>query len=283
MSSYPITREKVIGCSKLLPSFPSVVKLILDTLDDPAFNLHELTSYIAHDPVIAARVLRLANAAAQRRRDVSSISDLYTATSMVGIGNVRKLALNSSIAGFADNIAYDGMTNFWDHSISAGICCEEIASHTGVNLSPEIALIGGLMHDIGQLWLYYFYAGHFRSVGLPFSHGTDVEHFEVEYFGSDHAVIGAWLAEHWQLPPEICKAIRYHHTPDDAPEELLVQVLHVGEVLSNALNLADQYENRVSYLSTHACEKLRLVWDETMQPMFGRIDARSKHAKAMFI
>jgi HD-like signal output (HDOD) protein len=284
MSTCLITRDEVIGCSKLLPVFPSIVNKILDTLDDPAFNLHELTSHIEHDPLIAARVLALANAAAQRTRNIPEIKDIYAATSLIGIGNVRKLALNCSIAGFADDIAYDGMTNFWKHSVSTGLCCEEVASHTGINITSELAIISGLLHDVGQLWLYYFYAGDFRSVcELSLSHGTGIEQAEIERFGMDHTTIGSWLAEHWKLPPDICNAIRYHHTPDEAPDEPLVQVLHIAEILSNALNLADQNENRVGHISEHACKKLGLVWDDNIEPMLGRIDARSRHANALFL
>ena len=58
--------------------------------------------------------------------------------------------------------------------------------------------------------------------------------------------------------------------------------MHVAEVVSNALNLSIGDENRVSFISNAACEQLGLVWDERAQALFGRIEARSRHANRFF-
>ena len=64
MNPTPITRELVIDKARELPGFPRIISEILTTIDDPESNLNVLTQLIKLDPVIAARVLALANAAA---------------------------------------------------------------------------------------------------------------------------------------------------------------------------------------------------------------------------
>ncbi len=103
-----------------------------------------------------------------------------------------------------------------------------------------------------------------------------------ERFGVDHAEIGAWLAEHWKLPTSLISGIRHHHDAGTESYELLVPLLHVAEVLSNALDLGGRAENRVTRISSTACSRLGIVWDENIRPLFGRIEARSAHATSIF-
>jgi HD-like signal output (HDOD) protein len=99
----------------------------------------------------------------------------------------------------------------------------------------------------------------------------------------DHATIGAWLAENWTLPQSIVSAIHYHHHHAGVElDEPLVPLLHIAEVLSNALDLGGRAENRVTLISSSACSRLGIVWDENIRPLFGRIEARSSHANRVF-
>lgn len=283
INTQTITRDTVIERSKELPGFPLAISQILTTLDDYEANLNVLAHHVKHDPVISARVLSLANIAATRTRQVSGISNIYTAISLIGIGKVREMTLVSSIADFSDIMAPALTPSFWQHSVAAGVCGEELARYTSAPVSPDAALIAGLLHDIGQLWLYRFDSETFhtcRSQALIQSIG--IEQIEREHFGVDHAIIGGWLAEHWSLPANICAAIRYHHAPDSALNDTLIPLVHVAEVLSNALNLASGEHNLVNSISSAACEKIGLTFDADILPLFGRIEARSRHANVMF-
>jgi len=283
MKYHKISQGEVIERRKFLPSFPLVVSRILATIDDPEANLNVLVNHVEHDPVITARVLSRANIAANRTHNRSEIRDIYSAISLIGMGPVREMALISSVGGFIEAIPSSARPeNYWKHSIAVGVCCEELAHHTHFEF-PEAALIAGLLHDIGQLWLFSFNAGDFREIWrMALTHNIGIEEAERERFSVDHTTIGAWLAEHWSLPTSISAAIRYHHAPNSALHEPLVPLVHVAEVLSNALDLADQAENRVTTISSRACRTLGLTWNEEIRPLFGRIDARSRHANAMF-
>ena len=284
MAMPEVTQDEVIERSSTLPGFPLVVTRILATLDDPEANTEMLAGHIQHDPAIAARVLSLANTAATRTRRLSAIHDIFTATSLLGLNRVRQLATISGIGGFVDEFAPAEMpVTFWQHSVAVGVCSEELALNTAAPASASTALIAGLLHDIGELWLYRFNPEAFRAAwGEAIARDIGIEQAEREFFGADHACIGAWLAGHWQLPPDIVAAIRGHHAPDAALDEPLVPLVHVAEVLSNGLDLASRDENRVTSISAAACRALGLNWDESARPLFGRMEARSRHANAFF-
>ena len=284
MTEPEITRETVIERSNSLPAFPLVVKQIIATIDDPEASTEMLAGHIKHDPVISARVLSLANAAATGTRRQTSTHDIFTAASLIGMNRVREMALLAGWSDFVAGLAAPSMNaTFWQHSIAVGVCSEELALHTAAPASASAALIAGLLHDVGQLWLDRFERDSF-SEALPhaLAHGIGIEQAERERFGVDHAVIGAWLAEHWTLPANIVAAIRCHHAPDLALGEPLVPVVHVAEVLSNALDLSGREENRVTSISSAACRALGLTWDASARVLFGRVEARSRHANALF-
>lgn len=276
----PLTREEVIASSDQLPAFPRVVTQILATLDDPDASLNILAAQIEHDPIIAARVLSLANRAGTNRRIPAAVSDVFTAVSLIGLSQVRQTAVLASLAGFLDGIAPTlGQRNFWEHSVIVGVGCVELAPYSQQPVHRDEALIAGLLHDTGQLWLRRFRGEAYRqarSEGQLRRVGTEVA--ELAHFAVDHATIGAWLAQGWGLSEPIVRAIARHHDPDGALDEPLVSVLHVAEVLSNALDVSSSEDSRVTSVCAAACEALGLDWGDASQQLFGRIEARSRHA-----
>lgn len=285
MSISALTRAEVISRTAGLPAFPLVVNEILSSLEDPESNLNVLADFIGHDPVITARVLSFANRAADRTRNIASVRDIYTATSLIGMSHVREIVLVSSLGQFANDKAMGQLPSaYWQHSVAVAVCAQELALHITAPIASDLALIAGLLHDVGQLWLYRFYPAEFeqaRALSVEKVLGIDVA--EREVFGHDHSEIGAWLAEYWGLPRGIAAAIRYHHQPDTALDDLIVPVVSVAEVLSNALDLAGRSENRVTQISSAACKALGLVFDADIQSLFGRIEARSKYANVLFL
>ena len=164
MSTLQITRDEVVARSACLSSFPDIVVKILGALDDPDANLNELVRYIGLDPLVTARVLAAANKAAVRGSRTNEVCDIYTATSLIGLQQVREITLIGSLGGFIGRAARDhAPDSFRSHCVAVGVCCQELAQRVGARVEPEAALVTGLMHDIGQLWLYHFDAEAYRA------------------------------------------------------------------------------------------------------------------------
>jgi putative nucleotidyltransferase with HDIG domain len=128
------------------------------------------------------------------------------------------------------------------------VCSEELAHHINLRTPGDIALVAGLLHDIGQLWLARFRPSDYRATwDDALSHAHGIVQAEREHLGIDHAQIGAWLAEHWGLPEPIVSAIRHHHDAgNDEPEHTRAAAACCRSVLSNALDLGCRPENRVT-------------------------------------
>lgn len=277
-----ISQDEVLSKAAQLPAFPTVVSHILETIDDDNASLNDLVVYIERDPVIAAKVVSAAGAVGLRGHHAVHLGDVYTATSMIGLSRVRELVLQTSLAHFVNK---QGAHHFWQHSVAVGVCAQELARHAAghSHVHLDYAWVAGLLHDIGHLWLSRFYPLQFQIALQTADAGlTPLVEAEQYHFGLDHTQIGKMIAEHWKLPIHVIAAIAQHHQPDKGLTDKLVAVTHVAEVLANALNLGHRQGNQVAHLSPVACNLLRLDFSEDMQHLFGRIEARTEYAIAVF-
>jgi|APLak6261664640_1056046.scaffolds.fasta_scaffold03371_2 putative nucleotidyltransferase with HDIG domain len=274
MNNYSITKDEVIERCKYLTSFPPFVHKILTSLDDENHNTDMLVGYIKQDQVMVARIISLANMAANNNK----CNNVHNAIAMVGEEKVRQLAIQCSVGQFVNKLLPNLTSDpFWWHSVSVGVVATELADYTGI--SSGKAQVAGLLHDIGQLWMTQFRSNEFREVcQYSIQCNVNIEHAEYERFGTDHAEVGAWLAECWNLPDELVASIRNHHLmASSTNDELLVPLIHIADVLANALDLACRDVNRVGNISNEALRRLGLVFDDSIDPLFGRIVARSRH------
>jgi HD-like signal output (HDOD) protein len=279
-----ITEQRVLDTCDALPAFPLVVLQILQTLEDPEASLSLLSRQVETDAVIAARVLSLCNRATSSQGR-APVSDVFTALSLVGMARVREAAMTIKLASFMQDLAPAAAQEYyWSHSLACAVCGVEVAHYTHADVGVDESLIACLMHDVGQLWLQRFEPVRLKAA-LQAAERQDVEIdvAEREFFGVDHATIGSWLAQGWGLSERVCKGIAYHHAPDAGLPEPLVAVVHVSEVLNHALNLSHARSSHVRDISQACCTLLGLDWGDDSHSLFGRIEARSRHAFAPYL
>lgn len=274
-----LSESEIVDRAALLPAFPSVVNDILQTLDDDNATLGALIHLVERDPVITARVLSIANAAAMAGRTQRDVRDMQVAVSLIGLSKVRETVLGVSLANFSSESRMG--RHFWEHSVAVGVAAQELA-RLG-RISTDYALVCGLLHDIGQLWMARCYPLEFQMVRLSLSLEPTLDILEAErkHFGIDHCAIGRLLATAWHLPTSVVAAIQHHHDAHP-PADKLVAATHVGEVLANALDLSRQDEARVVNLSESACDLLGIDWNDDLNYLFGKIEARARYLARIF-
>ncbi len=279
----PVTQQRILDSCEALPAFPLVVLQIMQTLEDPEASLNLLSRQVETDAVIAARVLSLCNRAATAQGR-APVSDVFTALSLVGLARVREAALTIKLASFLQDFSPAQEYDFWSHSLACAVCGVEVAHYTHVEVCVDASLIACLLHDIGQLWLQRYEPVRLAAARRAAQErDTEIDVAEREVFGVDHCTIGGWLACAWGLSDNICHGIGHHHAPDAGLPEPLVAVVHIGEVLNRALNLSHAEGKHMRWISESCCELLGMDWGHDSQSLFGRIEARSRHAFAPFM
>ena len=253
----PPRLDELSSYADTLPSLPEVVNYLIRSLKDEGADVDTIVHHINADPAITARLLAAANAVGSGLS--SRIYSAKQAFIVLGVDRIVGIIVASALIHRLDSggSGFDAR-QLWRHSLGVACCARVLAEQSGIN--PDAAFTAGLLHDIGQLLMYTASPIDYLQV-LELRRNQDISIVAAEHavFGYDHAQAGQALAQTWNLPSEIEEAISAHHAPDEFGTEM-GNLIHVSEVLSHALDLGEQSNNRVPELSELACANLGLSW-----------------------
>lgn len=131
-----------------LPSLPEIAMYINAALEKDDVSTKKLSKIIQMDPVIAARVVQVANSALYGDTKSDSIQD---ALARIGIDGVRTIVMGVVLRDlFMPNTqpVIDTMTKFYEHSIRTGVICYALAKKLP-GFNRDQAFMAGILHDIG--------------------------------------------------------------------------------------------------------------------------------------
>lgn len=209
-----------------LPTVPRVVQELIASLDDDGILIGDLAGKIAADPVLSARLLRLANSAYYHPpRPIGGIED---ALKMLGFSTVRTLVISAGLTSSFRPIPGLDLARFWRYSLKTAVVAQWLAKPAGVEAAPAFTL--GLMHAIGQLVMHAAMPEKMLAVARV-ADGFDPRRPDVERssFGYTFAEVGARLAELWRFPAPFAGALLSHVEPlEQAELDRLGGLLHVA-------------------------------------------------------
>lgn len=191
-----------------IPRLPTVAGKILELAQDPDVEVSRVTKTIVSDPVLAARVLKLANAAANG----APVTALEPAIMRLGLTKLRDLVFAESMQAkvFPARGYRSLLEPSWRLSLGAAIACEALSVVTG--LEREGAFLMGLLHDIGKPTLVTTILEYERKNG-----GKPIGEELVELVLSQlHEEIGAYVLQQWEMPEAFVVAARAHHRYDES-------------------------------------------------------------------
>ncbi|WP_462383971.1 HDOD domain-containing protein [Pseudomonas sp. Marseille-QA0892] len=197
-----------------LPSIPKVVQDLIQQFDNPSSNLESVARNIERDPVISAKVLRLANSARFRgARESSSIED---AAMRLGFNTLRTLVLASGVTSAFKAAPNFDLKQFWGDSFRVASVSRLLAKQA--KLDTDTAFSCGMMHNIGEL-LIQTGAPDLAAKLKARRDGAGRAAEETLQLGFSYPEVGAELARRWNLPPSIQNAIAYQARPSQAPTD----------------------------------------------------------------
>lgn len=216
-----------------LPTIPKVAQDLIVQFDNPNTSIDSVARNISLDPVIAAKVLRLANSARFRgAREAASVED---AANRLGFNTLRTLVLASAVTGaFKTDSGFD-LKAFWQHSFKVASLCRLLAKSRGV--AAETAFTCGMMHNIGELLIQTGapeIAARLNRKAATDAAGRVAQ--ETLQLGFGFPEVGAELAKRWQLPEVIQQAIALQAQPHKAGADmplprLMAQAVMIAEAI----------------------------------------------------
>ncbi len=219
LTAEPFTLEQILADAGEMAALPQVVLRVIELSSDPGASASDLERVIATDPALAARILTLANSAyfGMPRR----LSSLREAVVFLGFKSVRTLAMAvTTFAMFMGKSDADALVRraVWRHSLDTAQCARTLTTllppSVHESFGGEEAFTAGLLHDIGKMALDHSRHDLYMSL-VAQAEREGVRYCEVEahLLPLGHGMIGAALAQKWNLPPALCEAIAFHHTP----------------------------------------------------------------------
>lgn len=236
---------------KNLPTLPKVLEEVTRLMEDPNTSTEQIAKVITFDQVLSAKVLKMVNSPIYGFP--GRISSIQHALVLLGFNVIRGLIISTSV--FDD--MNKAMVGLWEHSVGCALAAGEVAKTLGLK-DPEEYAVAGLLHDLGKV---------VAAVQLPeikpelekLVVAQDITFLQAEkqLLGFGHDRVNAWLALHWNLPPNISEAISYHHKPLSA--QLYTKyacVVHIGNFLTRVFEYGNGGDDNVPVLEPRAMKLL---------------------------
>ena len=241
-----------------LPTLPRIFLKMNEIIAMPNSSASDIAGVISKDISLSARILRIVNSAFYGFP--SRIDSVARAVAIIGTRQLGTLASGVTIINMFRDIPSTiiDMKSFWKHSVACGVHARIIAGYQGIQ-NTERLFLSGLLHDIGRLILYHYAPAHaVHALTKAIRDRRMLHDIEGEALHFDHAQIGGMLLKKWNLPLLIEQAVQYHHTPDKSRYPLEPSIVHLADIMANAMGGGSSGERFVPPVEPDAWESLGL-------------------------
>jgi putative nucleotidyltransferase with HDIG domain len=220
------------------PVPPSVAMKVIALSNDKDANAAKIAALFQQDPMLSARVLRVAKSPLFGSSKLTSIHDAIV---RIGLRQMQAVVLEAALElrVFHSEAFGPWMELIRKHSVATAHAARLVAKEFGVD--PESAFVAGLLHDVGS-------AAALGAIGDRPGLFPNVDTGALAAAMDDlHGEVGGIVAEAWKMPAEIHQLVSHHHHVHQAtsPNRLLA-VLVVSETLATLNGFGVMAEGNVN-------------------------------------
>ncbi|HEX9972829.1 MAG TPA: HDOD domain-containing protein, partial [bacterium] len=189
-----------LDANKELFTLPQVLNEVLRIAESVNSSAKDIAAIILKDVSLTGKVMRVANSAFYgRSRQISSVNQ---AVVTLGMRAVKSLALSVSLYGIVNKKGVYGDFDpklFWIHSLEVATASRMITERLKLNATEEL-FVSGLLHDIGIIFMQSAFPKEYKEVSESVKRGADLCKTEEGIIGINHAKVGQFISEKWNLP-----------------------------------------------------------------------------------
>jgi putative nucleotidyltransferase with HDIG domain len=209
-----------------IPMLPDQAQRVLHVVGDPDVTIATLAAVVSKDPVLATRVLGMANSALYGA--MSPLRSVPDAVVRLGTRTVRNVVVTVSMQSqfkSPEVYGHEG-ARFMDHAIGTAYAAHLIADHIGTD--GEEAFLCGLLHDIGKLVIlktaYQYQQAHAGVIRSDELRAALIQH---------HPICGALALGFWNVPDDVRDVVQFHHAFEDAAHPQAAAICYAANLLSH--------------------------------------------------
>ena len=229
---YEQIREAISRDQLVLPTLPEVALRIRDSIEQDDCAVHDIAALLAQDGALSANFIRIANSPLYR--GVEEIVDLQTVVGRMGLTVVRDLVISMALKQIftATSPALDKQfRSTWSTGVGVAAISRMLAVNTK-GLSPEQAMLAGLVHNIGVLPVLVMLEKQDEAI----ENDAELDQLLLVLQGP----VGKLILDEWNFPAHLSDVVtecynftRQHSGPADYVDAVQVSLLQ-GGYASNA-------------------------------------------------
>lgn len=137
------------------PTSLDASRRVLKAVEDPDIGLASLAKIVIAEPLLSAKVVRLANSAAMNPAGLA-VRDVRQAVTRIGLDPVKAVAMILILNQLRQFSSHAGTRQLadrlWERSVSVSALAYVIAKKMTL-LNPDEAMFAGIVHDLGRFFL----------------------------------------------------------------------------------------------------------------------------------
>ena len=236
--------------------FPEVANELIRHLDSEFVSVNDIARIVTHEAALAVRVIGMANSAAYRSGG-RTITDVRSAITRIGLRALRGVIFAFAVmqiraAQQLRPVQYR-IGDVWQSSTIVATFSHLLATELRAEhrqLDPEFAMLGGLMHGVGKIYLL--------AESAIYPELADDGSLLDDIVRAWHAAAAAKLLAQWGLGAQVAEAVSGHEAADEAlrSHATLADLLHAAVIFAQLRG--EPAELALQLAASRACQRLGL-------------------------
>lgn len=137
------------------PTFLDITFQVRTALKDPNLNVEQLAKLVGAEPLMSAKIIRMANSAALNPygREIADVKSAITRVGMEAVRSVSFAVAMEQLLASKNMAPFEGLSQrLWEHTVQVAALCRVLSRRLS-RLNPDEAMFAGLVHDIGVFYL----------------------------------------------------------------------------------------------------------------------------------
>jgi putative nucleotidyltransferase with HDIG domain len=258
LQELPLMREDLPFSSEVLK------RLFVQTGNGSLASMEDVGETLGKDQGLTARILKLANSAYYGLQ--AEVQTVSRAAAVLGMAEIRNIVLALGVTGLTRRYPMPedfDLGRYWAHQFLVAMVARELSHMIDVG-KPENLFTSGLLHDFGKLVTALKRPDDWAAIREMAESDEMIDsEAEEEYWGLDHAVIGALVLRSWDLPAALVEPVNWHHSPDLSPE--FSNESNVISLADSVVHAVDDPDGRYGERVDELCQAVDVDVDDLLE------------------
>lgn len=255
VSIFNAAKERVGSDSLTFPVFIGIRQRLQQMFSQENFRLNDVIRLIMADTGLAVQVLRSANSTAYS--GLPQVATIHQAAHRLGPVDILKVV--ASLVTDHDQcrspIYNLTMDSLWKHAFCCAAGNNWIACRPGYEDLAKQAVIAGLLHDVGKLFLLEIIDEMLQDKPPTTEAMTSIG----EVLDCLHVPLGNLLMRQWQMPDLYCQVVSQHEEDQWDEQNTILAMVRLTNLTCKRIGIGLHHNPKVVPFATREAELLGLT------------------------